>query len=163
VDVKTLGAKVRRRREELGLTQQRLAKLAALSDQVLQRLESGTFEDPCDPQIFCVLSILGLGFDTVSLDSRKKKRGLWMAAKTSSVSYAGELTEEMLVHSLVTGMPPIGFEPHIRYLLDEVPISIVVMAVEETAAHENCPPAQIWNNLSQLATTYGGSRREMWE
>lgn len=163
MDIKTLGTKVKQRREALGLTLLRLAKLAALSDQVLQRLESGTFEDPGDPQILCVLSILGLSFDTISLDRRKKKRGIWMAAKTSSVSYAGELTEEMLVHSLATGEPPIGYEPHIRYLLNEVPISIIVMAVEEAAAHENCPPAQIWNNLSQLATTYGGSRRKVWE
>lgn len=63
----------------------------------------------------------------------------------------------------MTGKAPIDYEPHIRYLLNEVPVSMVVVAIEETAEHEHRPPTEIWKNLSRLAATHGGSRKEMWK
>ena len=109
-----------------------------------------------------LLAVLGLRFDSVSLDARKKKRGLWMAAKTSSVSYIGDLTEDMLQHILATGETPIGFEAHIGHLLDEAPVSLVVMAVEEAAQQEHLPPAEIWLNVAKLARKHSDERQAMW-
>ena len=79
--------------------------------------------------------MLGLDFDTSSLAARQKKRGLWMAAKTSSVSFKHDLSEAMLEKSLATREVPLGFEAHLGHLLEQAPIEYVVMAVEETAQH----------------------------
>jgi len=45
MDIVTLGKHVRERREVLGLTQVRLARLANLSRQTVQSLETGTLKD----------------------------------------------------------------------------------------------------------------------
>lgn len=162
MDIQTVGKAVRERREALGLTQDRLAKLAELSRQTVQRLEAGTIKDLGFQRMVSLLAVLGLCFDRVSLDARKKKRGLWMAAKTSSVSYMGDLTEEMLQHILATGETPVGFEAHIGHLLDEAPVSLVVMAVEEAARQEHRPPAEIWLNVAKLARKHSDERKVLW-
>ncbi|MEX3955221.1 helix-turn-helix transcriptional regulator [Trinickia sp. EG282A] len=162
MDIRTLGGQVRVRREALGLTQARLAKLAHLSRQTIQSLEGGTLKDLGFERIGKLLSVLGLSIEELSLAARKRKRGLWMAAKTSSVSYAGELTEEMLEQALATGHAPVGYEAHIGHLLDEAPVSLVVMAVEEAAAREHKAPGDIWRNVSKLATILADNRRALW-
>ncbi len=45
MSIQTIGKQVRHRRQAVGLTQQRLAKLADLSRQTVQRLEAGTIKD----------------------------------------------------------------------------------------------------------------------
>jgi len=85
-----------------------------------------------------------------------------MAAKTSSVSYVGELTEDMLEQALATGRAPPGYEAHIGHLLDEAPVSLVIMAVEEAATQEHKAPTDIWRNLALLAKTHSDSRRAFW-
>jgi hypothetical protein len=85
-----------------------------------------------------------------------------MAAKTSSVSYKGELTSDMLEHALATGTVPPGFAAHIGHFLDEAPIEVVVMAVEEAAQLESMPPAAIWKHVKEMANTLGSYRRELW-
>ena len=162
MDIRTVGKEVRERREAIGLSQNRLANLALLSRQTVQRLEAGTIKDLSFQRVVSLLAVLGLSFDNISLDARKKKRGLWMAAKTSSVSYIGDLTENMLRQILATGETPIGYEAHIGHLLDEAPVSIVVMAVEETARQEHRPPADIWLNVAKLAKRHSDERKELW-
>lgn len=162
MDIRTVGKEIRGRREAIGITQDRLAKLAHLSRQTVQRLEAGTIKDLSFQRVASLLAVLGLSFDRVSLDAPKKKRGLWMAAKTSSISYIGDLTEEMLEQILATGKTPIGYEAHIGHLLDEAPVGIVVMAVEEAARHEHRPPAEIWLNVAKLAKMHSNERMELW-
>lgn len=162
MDIATLGKHVRERRETLGLTQVRLAKLASLSRQTVQNLEAGTLKDLGFERVGRLLGVLGLSFDTLSLAARQRKRGLWMAAKTSSVSYNGELTEDMLEQTLATGCVPTGYEAHIGHLLDEAPVSLVVMAVEEAATRKQKTPNDIWRNVAMLAKHYADSRRAVW-
>lgn len=162
MDILTLGKEIRIRREAIGLTQKRLAKLGSLSRQTVQRLEAGTIEDLSFQRVSNLLKVLGLSFDSPSLAARARKHGLWMAAKTSSVSYKGELSSDMLEQTLATGLVPSGFEPHIAHLLDEAAIEVVVMAVEETAQIESVLPAAIWIHISKLAKELGSSRRELW-
>ena len=162
MDIRTVGKEVRLRRESVGLTQERLAKLAHLSRQTIQNLEAGTTEDLGFERVGRILDVLGLGFESLSLTARKRKRGLWIAAKTSSVSYAGDLTEEMLEQTLATGCAPSGYEAHIGHLLDESPVSLVVMAVEEAAEREHRPPVEIWRNVATLAKKHADSRRAFW-
>jgi len=162
MDIVTLGKHVRERREVLGLTQVRLARLANLSRQTVQSLETGTLKDLGFERVGRLLDVLGLSFGIPSLAARQRKRGLWMAAKTSSVSYVGELTEDMLEQALATGRAPPGYEAHIGHLLDEAPVSLVIMAVEEAATQEHKAPTDIWRNLALLAKTHSDSRRAFW-
>lgn len=162
MDIHQLGREIKVRRKALGLTQVRLAKLALLSRQTVQQLEAGTIEDLGFERVRRLLGVVGLDFGDLSLAARKKKRGLWMAAKTSSVSYALDLTEDLLEHVLATGEAPHGYEAHIGHLLDEAPIGVVVMAVEEAAEREHRKPADIWRNVAKLATQHSDSRRTFW-
>jgi len=162
MDIRTVGRAIRARREAIGLTQERLAKLARLSRQTVQRLESGTIKDLSFQRVSTILDVLGLSFDMPSLTARQKKSGLWMAAKNSSVSYRGILSEEMLEQALATGEAPAGFEAHIGHLLDETPLELVVMAVEEAAEREHRAPTAIWSNVSLLAKKLSDRRRELW-
>ena len=143
MDLSTVGRMIKTRRNAIGLTQQHLAKLAQLSRQTVQNLEAGTIEDLGFQRLSRLLSVLGLGFDTLSLTARLKKRGLWMAAKASSVSYRHALSEKILEHTLATGIVPQDFEAHLGYLLGQAPVEYVVMAVEETAQHAHRAPSEI--------------------
>lgn len=144
------------------MTQDRLAKLVHLSRETVQRLEAGSIRDLGFQRVTRLLSILGLSFGSPSLEQRASRRGLWMAAISASVSYKGELSPDMLEHTLATGQAPVGFEPHIGHFLDEVPVEVVVMAVEETAQREAVPPVTIWKHVSILAAAFATTRQDLW-
>ena len=160
--IQTIGKEVRARREALGLTQTRLAKLADLSRQTVQRLEAGTIKDLGFQRLTRVLNVLGLSLDPPSLGARQRKKGLWMAAKTSSVSYRREMTDEELKQALTSGTAPSGLKANLMHFLDEAPLPIVVMAVEETAQQEGVNPANIWANVSKMGKQLGSIRHELW-
>lgn len=128
-----IGKIVRLRRKAVGLTQERLAKLAGVSRRTLQRLEKGTTKDISYQRLIGLLRTLGLSLDSPSLGARLRKNGLWMAAKTSSVSYRREMSSAELQHILCSGKIIEEVLSNLVHFLDEAPISIVVMAVEETA------------------------------
>jgi transcriptional regulator with XRE-family HTH domain len=157
-----IGHAVRARRTELGLSQAQLAHLSGLSRQTLVGLENGTLNDLGINRVAQVLAVLGLDAPPLSTQTRRKKRGLWMAAKTASVSYARELVPETLAQALVSGDVPSPFAPHLAHLLDEAPVPTVVMAVEEAAAHAHLPPRQVWRNVAKLAQSLSVHRQALW-
>ena len=109
-----------------------------------------------------VLAVLGLDSTAPDTQARRKKRGLWMAAKTASVSYSRELAPEMLEQALASGEVPPSFAPHLTHLLDEAPVPTVVMAVEEAAAQAQLPPRKVWRNVAKLAEALSVHRRALW-
>ena len=102
-----IGRVVGARRAELGLTQAQLAHLSGLSRQTLVGLENGTLSDLGVNRVGQVLAVLGLDSTQPDTQSRRKKRGLWMAAKTASVSYSRELAPETLEQALASGEVPL--------------------------------------------------------
>ena len=142
---------MRERREALGLTQAQLAQLSGLSRQTLVGLENGTLSDLGFQRVGQVLSVLGLDVPVPTTTAREKKRGLWMAAKTASVSYSREMAPETLGRTLASGVVPRPFIAHLTHLLDEAPLPIIVMAVEEAALREHVAPRQVWRNVAKLA------------
>ncbi|TFW09465.1 XRE family transcriptional regulator [Oxalobacteraceae bacterium OM1] len=160
--IQRIGKEVHDRRQAVGLTQARLAKLADLSRQTVQRLEAGTIQDLSFQRLAKLLSVLGLSFDAPSTAARKNKRGLWMAAKTSSVSYRRELGSEQLERALTSGQVPSGLESNLLHFLDEAPVEIVVMAVEEAAQRQSDNPAKVWANVARLAKALGANRSDLW-
>jgi transcriptional regulator with XRE-family HTH domain len=161
MDIRTLGKTISERRRSLGLTQERLAKLAGLSRRTIQALEAGTLQDLGFDRVMRTLGVLGLSFSP-STEARKRKRGLWMAAKNASVSYRGELSADMLEQALATAEVPSGFEAHVGHFLDESPLDYVVMAVEEAAQLEHRAPSEIWANVARLAQRHSISRKDLW-
>lgn len=157
-----VGKAVRVRRLALGLTQLRLARLAGLSRQTVQQLEVGTITDLSFGRVVKLLGVLGLSFALPTIKAREKKRGLWMAAKNASVSYKGEISSEQLRQALTTGQVPSNHQSQLLHFLDETPLQIVVMAVEETAHLGAVPPAHIWACVGQLARQLGSVRSNLW-
>ena len=156
------GHAVSARRVELGLTQAQLAHMSGLSRQTLVGLEKGTLSDLGVNRVGQVMAVLGLDSAKPDIYARRKKRGLWMAAKTASVSYAHELAPEVLEQVLSSGDVPPSFSPHLTHLLDEAPVPTVVMAVEEAAAHAHLPPRKVWRNVAKLAQSLSVHRRALW-
>jgi transcriptional regulator with XRE-family HTH domain len=157
-----IGQVVRTRRVELGLTQGQLAHLSGLSRQTLVGLENGTLNDLGLNRLAQVLSVLGLDVPRPSTEARRRKRGLWMAAKTASVSHANELAPETLGEVLATGEVPAPFTAHVAHLLDEAPVPVVVMAVEEAAQRAHVPLRRVWRNVAKLAGTLAVHRKAVW-
>jgi hypothetical protein len=144
------------------LTQCRLGQLSGLSRQTLVGLEAGALTDLGFNRVAQVLSLLGLDLDPPSRAARDRKRGLWMAAKNASVSYVQEVPPDTLGHALISGNVPKGYAAHLTHLLDEAPVALVVMAVEDAAASEGVPPKAVWRNVSRLARSLGIHRKGLW-
>jgi transcriptional regulator with XRE-family HTH domain len=75
MDIRALGKAIRTRREAIGLTQDKLAKLAGLSRQTVQRLEAGTIRDLSFQRVSTLLKVLGLNFEAPTTAIRLRKRG----------------------------------------------------------------------------------------
>ncbi|MFD1555860.1 helix-turn-helix domain-containing protein [Paraburkholderia silviterrae] len=140
-----IGQAVAKRRAELDLTQAQLAKLAGLSRLTINQLESGKVKDLGINKLIPLLSVLGL---ELAATPRPQQRGLYKAAVSANVSYKGHLTERLLTDALSTGQIPAGYESQISAILDEVPVPVVVKAVEEASRCSGTPLRQIWKNLA---------------
>lgn len=157
-----IGTAVRARREALGLSQGQLAHMSGLSRQTVVGLEGGSLNDLGVNRAGQVLSVLGLDSPLPSTQARRGKHGLRMAARNASVSYACELQPDVLARMLVSGEVPPAYAPHMTHLLDEAPLPIVVMAVEEAAAEAHVAPRKIWRNLARLAGALSAHRKDIW-
>ena len=162
MDLANLGTIIRERRAALGLTQARLAQLSGVSRQTLVGLEAGALRDLGFNRVAQVLALLGLDLDPPSAAARSRKRGLWMAAKNASVSYVHEVPPDTLSHALVSGSVPEGYAAHLTHLLDEAPVPLVVMAVEEAAAREGVALKAVWRNVAKLARSLAVHRQDLW-
>lgn len=104
-----------------------------------------------------------LGLDVATLKPLKSRRWLWMAAQTSSVSYRHLLTPEVLLQILLTGDIPASFVPHICHFLDEAPLQIVTMSVEQASQESGVPIGLIWSKLEEIAVQIDSKRMAAWK
>jgi transcriptional regulator with XRE-family HTH domain len=164
LDLADLGILIRERREALGLSQSRLARFSGLSRRMLACLETGVPSDVGVSRVPSLLFVLGLDFDLdpSSQAARSRKWGLWMAAKNASVSYVQEVSPDTLGHALVSGSVPKGYAAYLTHLLDEAPMPLVVMAVEEAAVNEGVAPKAVWRNVAKLARSLAVHRQDSW-
>ena len=154
-----IGALVRTRREELGLSQERLAHFAGLSRVTINQLERGTLKDLGVAKLIGLASILGIALSATS--KPKRNNGLFMAAVTSGVSHRDQIDEKRLAEALGSGIVPSGFRPQIASLINEAPLEILVKAVEESSRKEQVPPKKIWGHIHQWAHELRSTRREL--
>lgn len=154
-----IGQRIRDRREELGLSQDRLAKLGGLSRVTINQLETGSIGDLGVSKLLNLLDLLGLTLDAHARATQG--RALRMASRTASVSYKRVLSPRELSHALADGTLPIGITPHVATLLDEAPLQIIVLAVEEAALQEHVAPKVIWRHVIKWAHALQ-SPRKVW-
>lgn len=144
-----IGRMVRLRREELGLSQARLALLAGLSRATINQLETGTIVDLGVSKLAHLLDLLGLSLRAEQQAIRG--RGLQAISQTASVSYKQTLTPKMLAAALASGELPAQWMPHVSTMLDEAPAKFIVSAVEEAAGSQGVPAKAVWRHLLRWA------------
>jgi transcriptional regulator with XRE-family HTH domain len=157
VRIQDLAQEIRRARVSRGLTQARLAEEVGLSRETLSLLENGRVPDLGVRKVLAVLEKLGLDM-TVEADHEPRRRDyVRMACITASVSFKAALTEDELIHALVTGKVPAKRSPHLRTLLDEAPATLLNGLVAEAARWTK--PGKLEKNLHRLAHDSGATRR----
>jgi len=149
MNLREIGLKVGQRRTDLGLSQDRLAKLCGLSRSTIHHLEKGTLNDLGAAKLLALLSLVGL--DVITQEHSKKHLGLNMASKTASVSYKTKLQSADLSHALACGELPDAIYAHVATLIDEAPLEMIVSAVEEAAIENHVTPKLIWKNIHRWA------------
>jgi transcriptional regulator with XRE-family HTH domain len=151
-----LGRTIKAKRQALGLSQERLAKLGGLSRATINQLECGALHDLGANKLFHLLSVLG-----VSIEAHPKTnqtQALALVSQTASVSYNTALQPAALGQALLTGQYPTAFTPHLATLLDEAPLSLIVSAVQEVAQNNPQTAKQIWKHLCKWAREFGSLR-----
>jgi len=156
MNLREVGLLVRARRETLGLSQDRLAKMSGLSRATINQLETGTLVDLGVTKLVSLLDLVGLKLEA---NARAPHHGLLMASRTASVSYKEQLDAGRLAKALVTGDVPAELLPHLATFLDEAPLPLVVSAVEEAAKRGHVPPKRVWQNIVRWASDLRSPRR----
>jgi transcriptional regulator with XRE-family HTH domain len=147
MNLRRIGLQVANRRADLGLTQERLAKLGNLSRSTILHLENGTLKDLGAAKLFSLLSLMGLD---ISIQGQQKKQdALELLGQTASVSYKNKLTSSDLEMSLVSGEISESIYPYMATLLDEAPLPMIVSAVEQAAKSSKTSPKMIWKNIDR--------------
>jgi transcriptional regulator with XRE-family HTH domain len=158
-----VGGSIKERRAALGLSQALLAKLSGLTRQTISGLESGKLKDLGFNRVCQVMNVIGLSPGEPSVGARSAKKALWMAANTANVSYKSEFSPEDLSRTLATGDLPHEFIAQVAKLLEEAPIPLLVMAVEEAASKEQVAPQVIWKNIAAMADRLGLVRHDLFK
>ena len=154
--IQELGSEVRRARQARGLTQAQLARATGLSRETLNLLESGLMRDLGIRKVLVVLDCLGLSM-TLQEEMRPRRPDyLSMACTTANVSFKSALTEDELIHALVTGKVPAKRGPHLRALFNEAPITLLKGLADETA--RSTKPGKLEKNLRKLVSDLAVSR-----
>ncbi len=154
--IQELGSEIRRVRQARGLTQAQLARAAGLSRETLNLLESGLVRDLGIRKVLAVLDHLGLGVTLEEGMPPRRPDYLSMACTTANVSFKSALTEDELIHALVTGKVPAKRGPHLRALFNEAPIPLLQGLTNEAARWTK--PGKLEKNLRKLASDLGVSR-----
>lgn len=144
-----IGHLVQARREALGLSQARLARLGGLSRATINQLENGSLVDLGAAKLMALLNLLGM--DLAAQTRAPRAQALALLSQTASVSYKTALIPEALTRALVDGTLPAALVPQVATLLDEAPLQLIVASVEEVAQRTHTPPKTLWKHLTAWA------------
>jgi len=153
--IQELGYEIRKARLARKLTQAQLAQAAGLSRTTLNQLENGLFPDLGVKKVRAILEPLGL---TISVQPAPRRQDfIAMACTTASVSFRSVLTEDELIHALLTGKIPSGKRPHLGVLLEEARPTLIKGLVGEISRWTK--PGRVEKNLREIARELGSSGR----
>ena len=143
------GQLVHTRRTALGLSQAQLAAMSGLSRATINQLEGGSLVDLGVAKLITLLDLVGINLDA---GTRKGHQGaLESVSQSASVSYKTHLNPASLAAAMVDGALPKGIAPHVATMLDEVPLSLIVAAVEEVASNSSMSPKLLWKHVFHWA------------
>lgn len=160
--LKELGTAVRQRRQDMGLSQQQLADLVALSRATVNDLETGKLKDLSSNRIERLANELGFAVGLVGTRRSADKSALEAAARTASVPYTNELPASVLLDSIRNGVVPPGYIPHLRTLLQEAPVAILADVADELQQSHGVPKPDTWKRMRTLASVLKCDRR-LWQ
>ncbi len=160
--LKELGTAVRRRRQDMGLSQQQLADLVELSRATVNDLENGKLKDLSSNRIERLANELGFALGLVGTRRPKGKSALEAAARTASVPYTTELPASILFDSIKNGVVPPKYIPHLRTLLQEAPVAILADVADELQHVHAVPKRDTWKRMRLLAGVLKCDRR-LWQ
>ncbi len=144
-----IGLLIQTRREALGLSQARLARLSGLSRATINQLENGSLVDLGTHRLLGLLHLLGM--DLTAQTHTPRTQALALLSQTASVSYKTALMPDALAQALVSGELPDALLPQVSTLLDEAPLPLIVSGLEEVAQRTHAPPKTLWKNLTAWA------------
>jgi transcriptional regulator with XRE-family HTH domain len=149
--LKELGTEVRRRRREMGLSQEALARLSGLSRATVVNLENGSLENLASTRIEALANALGLAVGLVAPASGQNNAAVDAAARVASVPYRKKLPPDVLRDALLNGNVPPGYIPQMRTLLQEAPVGTLAAVVEELELRHGTAKADTWARMRALA------------
>jgi transcriptional regulator with XRE-family HTH domain len=156
-----IGREVRKARLAKDLTQAALARETGLSRETLNLLENGLVRDLGIRKVLKVLDYLGLEIIVQAQLGTSPPNYVRMACTNANVGFRNALTEDQLIHALVTGKVPPHRSAHLRALFEEAPQSLLIGMVRE--AERWTKPGKLQKNLQILTKTLGVSRKvEKW-
>jgi transcriptional regulator with XRE-family HTH domain len=154
--IQELGGEIRTAREARGQTQAQLARESGLSRETLNLLENGLVRDLGIRKVMAILERVGLAVTLQQAHPSPPPDHVRMACTTANVSFRSTLTEDELIHALMTGKVPARRAPHLRALIDEAPEHLLRGLVREAARWTR--PGKVQRNVQKLAQTLGVSR-----
>jgi hypothetical protein len=156
-----LGQEVRKARLAMNLTQATLARAAGLSRETLNLIENGLVRDLGIRKVLVVLNHLGLEMYVQPRIGVASPDYVRMACTSANVGFKSTLTEDQLIHALVTGKVPARRAAHLRVLFDEAPNTLLSGLAKEVKRWTK--PGKLEKNLNALLKTLGVSRKiEEW-
>jgi transcriptional regulator with XRE-family HTH domain len=156
MNIVEIGQKVAQKRVSLGLSQERLAKLSDLSRSTIHHLEHGTLHEIGAAKLFKLLNLLDIRLKTE--DEISKSHALEMASRSASVSYRTTISPQELESSLITGKIEPKTISHLATLIDELPLSLIVLLVKEISERHKVPPKKIWSHIYSWANQFKSPR-----
>ena len=162
-----IGAAVRTRRSDMGLTQARVADLCGLLPNTVERLENGSIEKLDWAEAIRITAQLGLNIHISNPRPTRRqmdrmKSAIDAAAITASVSYRNSIKAEDLRAAFLTATNPPNYAPHIRTFLDEAPISQIAGVVEQLHHENDVSRNEIWQNMRKMANA-AHLLRDIWQ
>jgi transcriptional regulator with XRE-family HTH domain len=146
-----LGAAVRRRRQEIGLSQGALARMSGLSRTTIVNLEKGSLKNLASTRIEALANGLGFAVGLLGPDASRNGGAVAAAARVASVPYRKPLPADVLRDALVNGIVPPGYIPQMRTLLQEAPVATLAAVADELEHDAKVPRPATWARMRALA------------
>lgn len=154
---------VKRQREDMGLTQERLAELADLSRVTINQLETGKIANLSLSNAEKLANVLGFGLGVIGVRKFRDdvSRALETAASTASVSYTDPIPPETLRSAILQGVVAPNYIPQLRVLLDEAPVGVLSDLARQIEREDGVGTRTTWKKMRQLAIVLGCTR-DIW-
>jgi hypothetical protein len=158
-----LSALVRRRIDEMGITPARLAELAKVKPERVEALLAAGKPEISIADAENIANAVGLAIGVLGhARSRDNQASAFVfAAQTASTSYRDVIPADAVRETLLTGVVPGEYRPHVRALLDEAPLGLLARLAEELNREAGVSQLTTWQVMRKVAAEMACSR-DLW-